>query len=107
MLVKNVSGVTLRCTEFGIRPFAMQPDEIKDIPDAVARLWLNMNEKPVELVGKTSSDEDLEAALVADVVEDLVEDDIVDDEPEVVEDDEEVSVDESPEDVVPRKRNRR
>lgn len=85
MLVKNISGVPLKCNEFGIRPFTLQPDEVKDIPDAVATLWLAINEKPIEAV-----------AGVTDVVEEDAEN-ILDEEEDIE--------DVEPEDV-PRKRRR-
>lgn len=83
MLVKNLTDVTLKCDEFGIRPFSIEPGEVKDIPRVVAVRWAAMNEKPIEIVGDSSPSVDEEYTLPAENV-------IEPETPEEEEEDEEV-----------------
>lgn len=94
MLVKNVTEVTLKCREFGVKPFDIAPGEVKDVPEVVAKLWASMSEKPIEIVG----DQNVEV-----IDEDPVEEDAEED----VNEDDGVEEDAPEQGVVLRKRNRR
>lgn len=80
MLVRNVTEVTLKCREFGVRPFDLAPGEEKDIPDVVACLWLGMTEKPIERVPEAVSypEAEVDEEPAEDVEEDAEDEDIVD-----------------------------